>query len=103
MNTLGSYNPEVGDNLARPPKRVFTEYRDRATISGQNTEGKITEASGCWIRSEIPPSILHKIVSLRPARIVKILEVREQFTRGRYNLDERLDAVLDRLLADIKS
>jgi hypothetical protein len=47
--------------------------------------------------------MLQQIASLPPARIVKILEVREQLAQGKYDLDERLDAVLDRLLADINT
>jgi hypothetical protein len=107
MNTLGSGNYEVGDNLAcvkkEPQMLVFTEYRERAAISRQNTESTLAEVSVSRIRPPITPPMLHKIASLPPARIVKILEVREQLARGTYDLDERLDAVLDRLLADIKS
>lgn len=100
MNTSCSGNSGLGDNLAcltkKPPMPVFTEYRDRAT----NT---ISEASGRKLRPRITPPMLQQIASLPPARVVKILEVREQLARGAYDLDERLDAVLDRLLADINT
>ena len=107
MNAPGSNNSEMGDNLARLTKesqmQVLTECTDVATISGENTESTMVEVSGSRIRSQITPPMLHKIASLPPARIVKILEVREQLARGAYNINERLDAVLDRLLADINT
>jgi hypothetical protein len=31
----------------------------------------------------------------------KIIRIRQQLAHGRYDLDERLDAVLERILADI--
>ena len=107
MSTSCSGNSGLEDNFTHPtkvpPTLVFTEYRDRATISGQNTEGTITETSGCMMQPRITPPMLQGIVSLPRARIVKILEIREQLARGIYDLDERLDAVLDRLLADINT
>ncbi len=82
---------------------VLTECEDCLTISGQKTETAIAEASVSRIRPRITPPMLQQIASLPPARIVKILEVREQLAQGKYDLDERLDAVLDRLLADINT
>jgi hypothetical protein len=100
MSTSYSGNSGLGDNLVcltkKPPMPVFTEYRDRATST-------ISEASGRELRPRITPPMLQQIASLPPARIVKILEVREQLARGTYGIDKRLDAVLDRLLADIKT
>jgi|GEM_PF-1758167 hypothetical protein len=107
MNTLGSGNSGLGDNLAcltkGPPMLVLTECRDVATISGENTESTMAETFGSGIRPQITPPMLRKIALLPPARIVKILEVREKLAWGTYDLDERLDAVLGRLLADINT
>ncbi len=107
MNTYGSNNSELGGNLAclttGPPMQVLTECEDVVTISGPKTEGAIAEASGCELRPRIIPPILQQIVSLPPARIVKILEVREQLVQGTYRLDERLDTAFDRLLTDINT
>jgi hypothetical protein len=55
------------------------------------------------MRPPITPPMLRQIITVPPARIVKILEVREQLARGTYDIDKRMDAVLDRLLADIKT
>ena len=82
---------------------VFTEYRDRAAISRENSETTTAEVFVSRMRPQITPPMLQQIASLPPARIVKILEVREQLAQGKYDLDERLDTVLDRLLADINT
>jgi hypothetical protein len=105
MNTYGSSNSGLGDNLAHltmePQMQVLTECRGVATISGENTECTIAEVSGRELQSRITPPMLQKLASLPPARIVRILEVREQLAKGTYDLDERLDAVLEHLLKAI--
>jgi hypothetical protein len=107
MNTYVRGNFGSGDDLAcltkEHPMVTFTEYRERAAVGRQNTNGAIAETSGPRMGQEITPLLLRDIISLPPARIVKVLEVREQFKRGKYEMDERLDAVLDRLLADINT
>ncbi len=107
MNTYGSGNSRLRDNLARltkePPMPVLTECEDCLTISGENTESTMASVSVSRMRPQITPPMLMEIASLPPARIVKILEVRERLAKGTYDLDERLDAVLDRLLADINT
>jgi len=45
--------------------------------------------------------VLKKIASLPEIRKEKVLEVRRQLTEGRYNLNGRLDIVLDRVLEDL--
>ena len=82
---------------------VLTECEDCLTISGQNTESAIAEASGGGMRPKITPPMLQRIISKPPARIVKILEIRERLALGVYDIDKRMDAVLDRILADIKT
>ena len=42
--------------------------------------------------------VLRKIASLPEIRREKVLDVRRQLTEGRYNLDERLDIALDKVL-----
>jgi transcription initiation factor TFIIIB Brf1 subunit/transcription initiation factor TFIIB len=105
MNISGSGNSELGDNLARLTKesqmQVFTECEDCLTISGQNTEGAIAEASGHKLRPQTTPSMLQYIAWLPQARRLKILEIRRQLARGTYDLNERLDAVLEHLLKAI--
>jgi hypothetical protein len=45
--------------------------------------------------------VLKKIASLPEVRREKILHVRRQLTEGKYNLNERLDIALDRVLEDL--
>ncbi|MBN2032604.1 MAG: hypothetical protein JW836_04950 [Deltaproteobacteria bacterium] len=42
-----------------------------------------------------------KIVSLSRVRKCRVLAIRQQVDEGTYDLDERMDAVLDRLLEDL--
>ncbi|UCG47942.1 MAG: flagellar biosynthesis anti-sigma factor FlgM [Phycisphaerales bacterium] len=42
-----------------------------------------------------------KIVALSRVRKGKVLAIRQQVDQGTYDPDERMDAVLDRLLADL--
>ena len=107
MNTSARGDSGLGDNLTclttGPPMMILTESENCLTFSGQYTEGIIAEASVSRIQPQITPLMLQQIALLLPTRIVKILEVREQLARGTYHIDERLDAILDRLLADIKT
>lgn len=45
--------------------------------------------------------VLKTIASLPELRRQKVLHVRQQITEGRYNLSERLDIALDRVLEDL--
>ena len=45
--------------------------------------------------------VLKKIASLPEVRKEKILNVRRQLTEGKYNLNERLDVALDKVLEDL--
>jgi len=42
--------------------------------------------------------VLRKIASLPEVRKEKVLDVRRQLTEGKYNLDERLDVALEKVL-----
>ncbi len=45
--------------------------------------------------------VLKKIASLPDVRKQKVLRVRRQLTEGRYNLNERLDLALEKVLDDL--
>jgi hypothetical protein len=79
---------------------VLTLCTDGSTAVIESITGSIAYAFGDLIRPEtIPPMI----ASLPTARRKKVLRLRQQLALGTYDLDERLDAVLDRLLADINT
>ena len=45
--------------------------------------------------------VLKKIASLPEVRKEKVLDVRRQLTEGRYDLNERLDIALDKILEEL--
>jgi len=45
--------------------------------------------------------VLKKIASLPEVRKEKVLDVRRQLTEGKYDLNERLDFALDKVLEDL--
>lgn len=45
--------------------------------------------------------VLQRIASLPEVRKDKILDVRQQLTNGKYDLNERLDIALDKVLEDL--
>ena len=47
--------------------------------------------------------VLKKIASLPEVRREKVLDVRRQLTEGKYNLNERLDIALDKVLEDLST
>jgi hypothetical protein len=47
--------------------------------------------------------VLRKIASLPEVRKDKVLDVRRQLTEGKYDLDERLDVALDKVLEYLTS
>jgi hypothetical protein len=52
-------------------------------------------------QGRITTSALQNIHSMPPIRKTKILDVRQQLAEGTYDIDKRLNTVLDRLLEDI--
>jgi hypothetical protein len=45
--------------------------------------------------------VLKKIASLPEVRKKKVLDVRQQLSKGKYKLNERLDIALDKVLEDL--
>ena len=107
MNTSDSDNYGLVDNLAsfakEPRMQVLSECEDVATISGENTESTMAGAPDSNMFLVITPSMMQKIASLPQIRKEKVLGVWNQIVQGTYDLDERLDVVIDHLLADIKT
>jgi anti-sigma28 factor (negative regulator of flagellin synthesis) len=79
-------------------------------LSQPSTESAVitesTDISSNWgvgsnARERITNPALQNIRSLPRVRKKKILEVRQQLTEGTYDIDKRLNVVLDRLLEDL--
>jgi hypothetical protein len=106
------------DNLINTPacnileawqKLLVKEFK-MSDLSQQNTESTvIAENTGISLnwgtvnktRKRITASALHKINSLPLVRKKKILGVRHQLMEGTYDIDKRLNAVLDHLLEEL--
>jgi hypothetical protein len=62
---------------------------------GESITSSIAALFGDNIRQQTTPPVIEKV------RTEMIIRVRRQLARGTYDLDERLDAVLERILMDI--
>jgi hypothetical protein len=71
---------------------------DKSTAVGESIMSTIAYVFGDNRRPEITPP---RIASLPKARREKINRIRQQLAQGTYDLDERFDAILDRILTDI--
>ena len=74
---------------------------NESTVMAENTDISLNWAAGDKAREKIIALALQKIHSLPPVRKKKILEIRQQLFEDGYEIDKRLDAVLDRLLEDL--
>jgi hypothetical protein len=78
---------------------VLTLRTDESAAVGESIMSTLAYVFGDNIRPEITPP---KIASLLKVRRNRITRVRQQLAHGTYDLDERLDAVLERILMDMK-
>lgn len=71
------------------------------TVSSQQNCGATAQAENTDVSLNCGNGNEVLICSLPRVREKKILEVREQLVEGTYDIDKRLNAVLDRLLEDL--
>ena len=71
--------------------------KENATVDEDLTMEQILEN----IHNTPIGQVLKKIASLPEIRKEKILRIRRQLTEGKYNLDERLQTALDKVLEDL--
>jgi hypothetical protein len=97
----------VRENLPRlrkePDRKVLNKCKDEPTAVRESTRSTITEVIDSNISLEITPSMKRKAASLPEVRIEKVIGVWAQIAQGTYDLDKRLDAILDRILKDINT
>jgi len=77
---------------------VLTLFADRSTAIDESITSTIADAFADNIRPEITFAM---IASLPTGSGKNIIRIRQKLAYGTYDLDERLDAVLDRILMDI--
>jgi len=80
---------------------VISRQKDGAAAIIEDTENSLSEIAGYKTRGRIATPVLQNIASRPRVRKDKVLVIQQQLAEGRYDLDERLDAVLDLLLEDI--
>jgi hypothetical protein len=80
---------------------VLSQQNDGATAVAENTDVSLNLDTGSEARGRIIALALQKIHSLPPVRKKKILKVRQQLSEGGYDLDKRLNVVLDRILEEL--
>jgi hypothetical protein len=77
---------------------ISSQLKNKSTIIARNTALSSNWGAGSWVREKITAPALQNNRTLPRIRMEKVLAVRQQLAEGRYDLDKRLDAVLDRLL-----
>ena len=80
---------------------VINQQKDGTAAIIENSENSTGEIASYKARGRIAPPLLENIPSRSRVRKDKVLVVQQQLAEGRYNLEEHLDAVLDRLLEDV--
>ena len=88
------------------------DFKDGSRLSGDNNAGEMSEemlAEQDLLMEEIINNlnntpvgqVLKKLAALPEVRQQKVLNVRQQLTSGNYDLSERLDVVLDKVIEDL--
>lgn len=80
---------------------ALNQQNDGAAVQAENTDLSLDLIVSHSTRARIAALALRKIHSLPPIRNKKILKVRRQLSKDRYDVDGRLNASLDCLLEDI--
>ena len=76
----------------------LTIFTGEMAVVGESLTGSITDDFG----DDVRPQITHPMIaSLPKARRKKVVRIRQQLAHGTYDLNERLDAVLEHILTDI--
>jgi hypothetical protein len=74
---------------------------DRSAMDPSQDEDSVMEQILDNIQSTPLGVVLKRIASLPEVRRKKVLRVRRQITQGRYDLAERLDLALEKVLEDL--
>jgi hypothetical protein len=78
-----------------------SQQNNEPAVMSETTETSSNCDPGNKAGETIAATAFQSFWSLSRTRRKKILRVRRQLVQGRYSLDERLNAVLDRLLEDL--
>jgi anti-sigma28 factor (negative regulator of flagellin synthesis) len=79
----------------------LSQQNNDSTVIAENTSVSLDWGTGNKTRKRITARAFQNIRSLPQVRKKKILEVRQQLVEGTYDIDKRLNTVLDRFIEDI--
>jgi len=77
---------------------VLSRQKDGVAAIVEKKENFLSEIAGNEARWQIAAPVFQDIPSRPPVRKDKVLAVRQQLAEGRYDLDERMNAVVESLL-----
>jgi hypothetical protein len=80
---------------------VLSRQKHEPAATVANTNIRLIEGVDNQAREKLRAAPLRNIHSLPSGRKDKVLAVRQLLAKGTYELDKRLDVVLDPLLADL--
>jgi len=80
---------------------ILSQRNTESTVIAENTDISLNRGAGNNARGRITAPALQNIRLLPRVRKKKILEVQRQLAEGTYDIDKRLNVVLDRLLEDL--
>ena len=80
---------------------VLSQQNNESTVMTENTYTSSNCGPGNKSQETIITPAFQSFWSLPRFRRMKILRIRRQLVQGKYNLDKRLNAVLDRLIEDL--
>ncbi len=77
---------------------VSNQSKNKLTVIAENTAFSSNWGAGNGVRKRNTTPAEQNSHTRRRIRIKKVLAVRQQLAKGGYDLDKRLNAVLDRLI-----
>jgi len=80
---------------------ILSRQKDGAAAIVEKKGNFLSESAGNEARWRIAAPVLQDIPSRLRVHKMKVLAVRQQLAEGRYDLDERLDAVVESLLVAV--
>lgn len=80
---------------------VLDVYRNALNTNDENIAGTFDYTISDDILPAKTAPIVQEVVLVQKIQSVKVTRIRRQLAHGTYDIDERLDAVLERVLMDI--
>jgi hypothetical protein len=79
----------------------LSQQDNESTVIAENTDVYLDCGSGNKSQGTTTATAFQELHSLPPVRKKKILKVRQQLAEGTYDIEERLNGILDHLLENL--